>query len=74
MENLNLTNRQWLQLRKICNHQKPAVKYLFGTLPGKKVNLYGIALKGETGEGQFVPIIDIAQQKHVTFLPYELYW
>ena len=34
--------------------------------------LYGIALKGETGEGQFVPIIDIAQQKHVTFLPYEL--
>ena len=41
-------------------------------LPGKEVKLYGIALKGETGEGQFVPIIDIAQQKHVTFLPYEL--
>ena len=40
-------------------------------LPGKEVKLYGIALKGETGEGQFVQIIDIAQQKHVTFLPYE---
>ncbi|MBC8258663.1 MAG: hypothetical protein H8E38_06600 [SAR324 cluster bacterium] len=41
-------------------------------LPGKEVRLYGIALKGETGEGQFVPIIDIGEQKHVTFLPYEL--
>ena len=41
-------------------------------LPGKEVKLFGIALKGEIGEGQFVPIIDIAQQKHVTFLPYEL--
>ena len=73
MENLNLTNRQWLQLRKICNHQKPAAKYLSGTYR-KRSKLNGIALKGETGEGQFVPIIDIAQQKHVTFLPYELYW
>ena len=40
-------------------------------LPGKEVKLYGIALKGETGEGQFVQIIDIAKQKHVTFLPNE---
>ena len=40
-------------------------------LPGKKVKLYGIAVKGETGEGQFVQIIDIAKQKHVTFLPNE---
>ena len=41
-------------------------------LPGKEIQLFGVALKGETGEANFVPIIDISSQKHVTFLPYEL--
>jgi len=41
-------------------------------LPGKEIRLFGVALKGETGEANFVPIIDISSQKHVTFLPYEL--
>ena len=34
--------------------------------------LYGIGLKGATGEGHFLPIIDIAEHKHTAFLPYEL--
>ncbi len=34
--------------------------------------LYGIGLKGATGEGHFLPIIDIAEHKHTAFLPHEL--
>jgi len=41
-------------------------------LPGADVKLYGIALSGETGEGHFLPIIDISTPKHTAFLPYEL--
>ena len=41
-------------------------------LPGKKIKLYGIGLKGENGEGKFMPIIDNSNPKHTAFLPYEL--
>ncbi len=41
-------------------------------LPGKEVKLYGVELRGETGEGHFMPIIDIADRKHTAFLPYEV--
>lgn len=41
-------------------------------VPGKAIRLYGIALGGERGEGRFLPIIDIADQKHTAFLPYGL--
>ncbi len=41
-------------------------------IPGKKLKLYGIALSGESGEGHFLPIIDISKPKHTAFLPYEI--
>lgn len=41
-------------------------------IPGKNLTLYGFALKGEEGEQQFMPIIDIGNPKHTAFLPYEL--
>jgi hypothetical protein len=41
-------------------------------LPGKDLCLYGFALSGEDGEGQFLPIIDISNPKHTAFLPYEI--
>lgn len=40
-------------------------------IPGKNLKLYGIALMGEDGEGKFMPKIDISDQKHTAFLPYE---
>ena len=41
-------------------------------VPGQDLKLYGIALKGDTGEGHFLPIIDISSPKHTAFLPYEI--
>jgi len=41
-------------------------------IPGKDLKLYGIALSGSNGEGQFLPIIDISTPKHTAFLPYEI--
>lgn len=41
-------------------------------VPGKQLKLYGIALKGTTGEEQFLPIIDGSTPKHTCFLPYEI--
>jgi len=41
-------------------------------VPGKDLKLYGIALSGETGEGHFLPIIDISKPNHTAFLPYEI--
>jgi hypothetical protein len=41
-------------------------------IPGKKLKLYGLALSGENGEGNFMPIIDIGDPKHTAFLPYEI--
>ena len=40
-------------------------------VPGKNIVLYGVALTGTNGEEKFVPKIDIGQEKHVPFLPYE---
>ena len=59
-------------IEKNLQSSETCSKVFVWDLPGKEVKLYGTALKGETGEGQFVPIIDFAQQKLVTFLPYEL--
>jgi hypothetical protein len=41
-------------------------------IPGKELKVYGIASSGKTGEGHFVPIIDISSPKHTAFLPYEI--
>jgi len=41
-------------------------------LPGAELKLYGVALSGATGEGHFLPIIDIGTPRHSAFLPYEI--
>jgi len=40
-------------------------------VPGKDLKLYGFALNGLDGEEHFLPIIDISEEKHTAFLPYE---
>ena len=44
-----------------------SVKY-----PEQGMALYGIALTGDEGEKNFLPIIDIGEPPHTPFLPYEL--
>lgn len=52
---------------------KPDVKLVYGyEVPGTKLKLYGIALSGSKGEGNFMPKIDINSPKHTAFLPYEI--
>ena len=41
-------------------------------IPGKKLKVYGIAMKGKKGEKSFVSTIDFGKQKHTAFLPYEI--
>lgn len=41
-------------------------------IPGENMALYGFGIKGEKGEGKFLPIIDIGKPKHTAFLPYEV--
>ena len=48
------------------------IKVFRQTVKSQKTVLYGFGLKGTTGEGHFLPIIDIAEHKHTAFLPYEL--
>ena len=48
------------------------IKVFRQTVKSQETVLYGIGLKGATGEGHFLPIIDIAEHKHTAFLPYEL--
>ena len=48
------------------------IKVFRQTVKSQETVLYGIGLKGTTGEGHFLPIIDIAEHKHTAFLPYEL--
>ena len=48
------------------------IKVFRQTVKSQQTVLYGIGLKGNTGEGHFLPIIDIAEHKHTAFLPYEL--
>ena len=59
-------------IEKNLQKSKTCSKVFAQDIPGKEIRLYGVGLKGETVEGNFVPIIDIAEEKHVTFLPYEL--
>ena len=47
------------------------IKVFRQTVKSQETVLYGIGLKGATGEGHFLPIIDIAEHKHTAFLPYE---
>ena len=48
------------------------IKVFRQTVKSQETVLYGIGLKGATGERHFLPIIDIAEHKHTAFLPYEL--
>ena len=48
------------------------IKVFRQTVKSQQTVLYGIGLKGATGEEHFLPIIDIAEHKHTAFLPYEL--
>ncbi|GIR30868.1 MAG: hypothetical protein CM15mP45_01640 [Deltaproteobacteria bacterium] len=48
------------------------IKVFRQTVKSQQTVLNGIGLKGTTGEGHFLPIIDIAEHKHTAFLPYEL--
>ena len=59
-------------IEKNLQKSKTCSKVFAQDIHGKEIRLYGVGLKGETVEGNFVPIIDIAEEKHVTFLPYEL--
>ena len=52
---------------------KSGVKLVYRhDVPGTKLTLYGFALSGEEGEGNFMPKIDLGTPKHTAFLPYEL--
>ena len=52
---------------------KPGVAKVYRyDVPGKKLTLYGVALRGENGEEKFMPKIDISSPKHTAFLPYEM--
>ena len=51
----------------------PNLEMIYGlTIPNKEITLFGFALSGDDGEEKFLPIIDINDQKHTAFLPYEL--
>ena len=41
-------------------------------IPNTELVLYGFALSGETGEGNFMPKIDLDSPRHTAFLPYEM--
>ncbi len=41
-------------------------------IPDKRVKLYGVGLGGDSGEGYFLPTIDVAKMKHTAALPYDL--
>ncbi|MFC1492607.1 hypothetical protein ACFL6O_01505 [candidate division KSB1 bacterium] len=41
-------------------------------MPGKKLALIGVALKGEKGEKKFIPKIDTEEPNYLPFAPYEL--
>lgn len=51
----------------------PNVKMVYKVpIASKELTLYGFALSGDKGEGQFMPVIDINNPKHTAFLPYEV--
>ncbi len=52
--------------------KKNLVKVYSVAVPGQKIKLFGIGLKGADGEGSFMPVIDKGSPKHTAFLPYEL--
>jgi len=60
-------------IEKSLKWGKTGVKLVYRhDVPDTKLTLYGFALSGEDGEGNFMPKIDIGEPKHTAFLPYEL--
>ena len=59
-------------IEKNLRNSDNCIKVFRQTIGNRETVLYGIGLKGDTGEGHFLPIIDIAEHKHTAFLPYEL--
>ena len=60
-------------IEKSLKWGKSGVKLVYKhDVPGTKLTLYGFALSGEDGEGNFMPKIDLGMPKHTAFLPYEL--
>jgi hypothetical protein len=60
------------KIEKSLKWGKAGVKLVYKhDVPETKLTLYGFALEGETGEGNFMPKIDIGSPKHTAFLPYE---
>jgi hypothetical protein len=61
------------KIEKSLKWGKPGLKLIYRhDVPGTKLTLYGFGLSGETGEGNFMPKIDLTTPKHTAFLPYEL--
>lgn len=51
----------------------PNLELVYGlSIAGEEISLFGFALSGDDGEENFLPTIDINDQKHTAFLPYEL--
>ena len=71
-ENSNPITRPWKTIETNLRNSENCIKVFRQTVKSQETVLYGIGLKGATGEGQFLPIIDIAEHKHTAFLPYEL--
>lgn len=40
--------------------------------PGKQLTVFGVGLKGKSGEKKFIPIIDKKNPKHIAAWPYEM--
>ncbi len=52
--------------------KKNLVKVYEVALPGQKIKLYGVGLRGPDGEASFLPTIDFNHPLHTAFLPYEI--
>ncbi|MEN8250387.1 MAG: hypothetical protein ABFS32_15745 [Bacteroidota bacterium] len=61
------------KIEKSLQRGKPGVKLVYKyDVPGANLTLFGLALSGDKGEGNFMPKIDVTSPKHTAFLPYEL--
>ncbi len=52
--------------------KKHLIKVYEVALPGQKIKLYGVGLRGPSGESNFLPTIDFQYPHHTPFLPYEM--
>jgi len=61
------------QIDRNLNSADQSISLVFSLeIPEQETKLYGIALKGPTGEGYFLPIIDSQVPHHYAAWPYEL--